>query len=136
MPGFPPGQPPQGLAFKLTPHGGRGSLSIRKADNFRWETAWSSVRNCSMDPMFGQNRETEVLSFASVHLLLFPVFVQLLQFLVCREHLFPEPSADNAPLRKFFVLFSPGAEPVLGIAETRAAQIAAQVLAMAVKQPD
>ncbi len=39
MPGLLPGQPPQGLAPKLTPHGGRGSLSIRKADNFRWRDA-------------------------------------------------------------------------------------------------
>jgi len=30
------GQPsPLGLTFMLTLHGGRGSLSIRKADNFR-----------------------------------------------------------------------------------------------------
>ncbi|MDD3571950.1 MAG: hypothetical protein PHP07_03240 [Eubacteriales bacterium] len=65
---FPPGQPPQGLTFKLTPHGGRGPLSIRKADNFRWETAWSSVRNCSMDPMYKEQliKELENDSFMRV----------------------------------------------------------------------
>ena len=31
MTGFSPGQPPQGLALMLIAHGGRGSLSIRKA---------------------------------------------------------------------------------------------------------
>lgn len=36
MPACLAGQPsPQGLTFMLTLHGGRGSLSIRKAENFR-----------------------------------------------------------------------------------------------------
>jgi hypothetical protein len=31
-----------GLTFMLTPHGGKGSLSIRKADNFRVERCLAS----------------------------------------------------------------------------------------------
>jgi len=38
MPAWLAGQPsPLGLTLVLTPHGGSGSLSIRKADNFRDE---------------------------------------------------------------------------------------------------
>ena len=37
MPACPAGQPStQGLTLALTKHGGRGSLSIRIAGNFRW----------------------------------------------------------------------------------------------------